>query len=44
MKTLYIAAIGGVGFPVLNWIEAAAAEWFAFPIRRLSPLLVPEDA
>ena len=44
MKTLYIAAVGSVASPVLDWIENAAAEWFAFPIRRLPPLPIPEQA
>jgi archaemetzincin len=44
VKTLYIAAVGNVAFPVLNWIESAAADWFAFPIRRLPPLALPETA
>ena len=44
MKILYVVAVGSVASPVLNWIENAAAEWFAFPIRRLPPLPVPEGA
>jgi len=44
VKTLYIAAIGNVPSRVLNWIENAAAEWFAFPVRRLPPMPVPEEA
>jgi archaemetzincin len=44
VKTLYVAAVGSVASPVLDWIENAAAEWFAFPIRRLPPLPLPEGA
>ncbi len=44
MKTLYIAAVGSVASPVLNWIENAAADWFAFHIRRLAALPLPETA
>jgi archaemetzincin len=44
VKTLYIGAVGSVPFQVLNWIESAAAEWFAFPIRCLPPLALPETA
>jgi len=44
VKILYVVAVGSVASPVLNWIENAAAEWFAFPIQRLPPLRVPEGA
>jgi archaemetzincin len=44
VKTLYIAAVGSVVPPVINWIENAAAEWFAFPIRRLPPMPVPKES
>jgi archaemetzincin len=37
-------AIGSVPEAALAWIEDAVAEWFPLPLRRLSPLSVPEAA
>lgn len=44
MKILYVVAVGTVSSQVLTWIEEAAAEWFAFLIRRLPRMPVPEGA
>ena len=43
MKPLYIAPVGSVAGPALDWVEAAAEEWFPFPVRRLPPLAVPPE-
>jgi archaemetzincin len=44
VKSRYIAPVGNVPAGVLNWIEAAVADWFHFPVRRLPPLPIPAEA
>ena len=44
MNELYVLAVGEVDEQTLRWAEAAAAEWFPFPVRRLAPLPTPEDS
>jgi len=44
VRALYVVAVGSVASGVFEWIEAAAAAWFAFPIERLPPLAIPEGA
>lgn len=44
MNELYVLAVGDVEEQTLRWAEAAAAEWFPFPVRRLPPLPTPEGA
>lgn len=44
MNTLYVAPVGSVAGPPLDWIETAARAWFPFPIGRLPTLQIPEDA
>ena len=44
MNALYFVAIGSVPEKAWDWIENAAADWFPMPIRRLSPLSIPDAA
>jgi len=44
VSELCLVPIGGLPKNALQWIEAAAAEWFPLPIRRLPPLSIPEGA
>ena len=44
MNELYVLAVGDVEEQTLRWAEAAAAEWFPFPVRRLPPLPTPEGS
>jgi len=44
VTTLYIVAVGPVPPEPMEWIQAAAAEWFPFPIQRLETLAIPENA
>ena len=44
MSELCLVPIGALPKNTLQWIEAAAAEWFPLPIRRLPPLAIPEGA
>ena len=41
MKTVCVVAIGSVSGQVLEWVESAAAEWCAWPIRQLPALELP---
>jgi archaemetzincin len=42
VSVLYVAPVGAVARESLEWIEAAATEWFPFPVRRLPAMPVPE--
>ena len=44
MSALYVVAVGAVPPKPLEWIEAAAAEWFPLPVARLPALRMPERA
>jgi archaemetzincin len=44
VKSLCFAPVGPVLPKIFDWLEAAAREWFAFPIRRLPALPMPEGA
>jgi archaemetzincin len=44
VNELYVLAIGPVEEDALCWAEAAAAEWFPFPVRRLATLPEPEGS
>jgi archaemetzincin len=44
VKTVCIVAIGRVPTQVLDWVEGVAAEWCPWPIRRLPPLVLSDDA
>jgi archaemetzincin len=44
VNELYLLAVGEVDEHALRWAEAAAAEWFPFPVRRLPPLATPEGS
>jgi archaemetzincin len=44
VSELCLVSIGSVPENALQWIEAAAAEWFPLPIRRLPPVAVPDGA
>lgn len=44
MNEICLAAIGSVPEGALEWIEAAGAEWFPLPIRRLPSFSIPDTA
>ncbi len=44
MNDLCLVPVGSVPPQALDWIEAAAAEWFPLPIRRMAELPVPPSA
>ena len=44
MNELYLAPVGPVQPPALDWIEAGAAEWYAFPVCRLPPISIQASA
>lgn len=44
MNTVYLVAIGSVPASVMEWVEGAAAEWCPWPVRRLPPLALPQEA
>ncbi len=44
MKTLYLVEVGPVAPEPVEWIHAAAVEWFPFPVRRMERLGVPTGA
>jgi archaemetzincin len=44
VSVLYVVAVGSVASQPLAWIEAAAAEWFPFPVARLRALALPDCA
>jgi archaemetzincin len=41
---LYVTAVGKVPGEAPAWIEAAAAEWFPYPVVRLPGVSLPEEA
>jgi archaemetzincin len=44
VNEICLIAVGSVPDKALQWIEAATAEWFPLPIRRLPPVAIPEGA
>jgi archaemetzincin len=44
VNELCLVSIGSVPENALQWIEAAAAEWFPLPIRRLPAIAIPDGA
>lgn len=44
MKDLCLVPMGSVSPRALDWIEAAATEWFPMPIRQLPPMAIPGSA
>ena len=44
MKRIYVAAVGSLPSSVLDWIAIVAEEWYPFPVRRMPPLHIPEEA
>jgi len=44
VKTLCVVEVGTVSPEPLQWIQAAAAEWFPFPIRLMDRLPIPKEA
>jgi archaemetzincin len=44
VTTLYLITVGTAPPSVLDWIDAAAVEWFPFPVRRLPSIRIPEKA
>lgn len=44
MNSVYLLAIGNVASQAMNWVEAALAEWYPWPIRCLPPLPFPPDS
>jgi len=44
VNELFVQAVGPVDEQAMRWAEAAAAEWFPFPVRRLQPLSTPEGS
>jgi archaemetzincin len=44
VNELCVQAVGEVDEHAMRWAEAALAEWFPFPVRRLPPLPTPEES
>jgi archaemetzincin len=44
VTVLYVAPVGVIARQPLDWIEAAAADWFPFPVARLVAMALPEGA
>jgi archaemetzincin len=44
VRTVYFVAVGNVDSRVWPPVETAVAEWLPFPIARLAPLVIPENA
>jgi archaemetzincin len=44
VTALYVVPVGPVPSKPLDWIEAAAAEWFPLPVTRLAALPMPDGA
>jgi len=44
VNELYVTAVGHVEEDALRWVEAAATEWFPFPVRRLHAIDAPESS
>ena len=44
MNELYVLPVGNLETETLQWAEAAAAEWFPFPVRRLPGTDAPPGA
>jgi archaemetzincin len=44
VSVLYVTPVGTVASQPLDWIEAAAADWFPFPVARLLALALPEGS
>jgi archaemetzincin len=41
VNALVVMAVGAVAPETLGWVEAAAAEWFPFPVQRLPAMAPP---
>ena len=44
MNAVYLVAIGSVPSQVMDWIDAIVSEWCPWPVRRLPPLVFPDDS